>query len=87
LLRWPYVGPDGQRRVQREALELKVWRKGEKNPLATGKAQLDAYLARLGLDEGILVIFDRRPRKRGVVKPRRSRTRTPSGRAVTLLRV
>lgn len=41
-------------------MELKVWRDGEADPLAEGLAQLDEYLAGLGLDAGWLVIFDRR---------------------------
>lgn len=51
LLRY---GPD------RMAMELKVWRDGERDPLGEGLAQLDRYLAGLGLDAGWLVIFDRR---------------------------
>ena len=47
-------GPD------RLAIELKVWRDGEPDPRVRGISQLDAYLAGLGLDEGWLVIFDRR---------------------------
>ncbi len=86
LVRWPY-SEAGQRRWQRHALELKVWREGEKDPLPKGLAQLDDYLARLGLDEGVLVIFDRR-RDAGDAE---SRTRfeqagAPSGRKVTVLR-
>ncbi|WP_295881882.1 hypothetical protein [uncultured Thiohalocapsa sp.] len=41
-------------------LALKVWREGAADPLAEGLAQLDGYLAGLGLDSGWLVIFDRR---------------------------
>jgi hypothetical protein len=41
-------------------MELKVWRDGASDPLPEGLAQLDAYLAGLGLDRGWLVIFDRR---------------------------
>ena len=43
------------------AIELKVWREDEPDPLAEGLVQLEAYLAGLGLSEGWLVIFDRRP--------------------------
>jgi hypothetical protein len=43
------------------ALELKVWRQGQVDPLIQGLEQLDGYLAGLGLNEGWLVIFDRRP--------------------------
>jgi len=41
-------------------MELKVWRDGAPDPLAKGLAQLDGYLAGLGLNDGWLVIFDRR---------------------------
>ncbi|MGW6498465.1 ATP-binding protein [Nonomuraea angiospora] len=82
-LRWPY----GERQVQREAMELKVWRPGQRDPLAEGLAQLDRYLDRLDLDTGYLVIFDRRPE----ASPMEERVRfhqdhTPAGRQVTVLR-
>ena len=69
------------------AIELKVWRKGEKDPLSEGLEQLDSYLSGLGLDSGWLVIFDRRPG----LPPISERTtteshRSPSGRSVTLIR-
>lgn len=41
-------------------IELKVWWDGEPDPLAEGLAQLDGYLAGLGLDHGWLIVFDRR---------------------------
>lgn len=74
-------GPD------RFAFELKVWRDGRPDPLAQGLAQLDAYLARLGLDTGWLVIFD----QRGGQPPIEERTSagevaTPGGRTVTVVR-
>ena len=85
-VRWPHRDPSGKRLWQREAVELKVWRKG-KDPLEKGLVQLDGYLAGLGLQEGALVIFDQRP---DIGDPE-SRTRfeeaaTPSGRKVTVLR-
>lgn len=89
LVRWPRLGADGRRIVQREAIELKVWRDGDKkgDPLASGLVQLDACLARLGLPAGVLVIFD----ARRAAAPLEERTRfeqavTPSGRKVTVLR-
>jgi hypothetical protein len=89
VVRWPFTGADGKRAVQRAAMELKVWRDRDKkrDPLSTGLAQLDEYLGRLGLDEGVLVIFD----CRSVAPPIEDRTRfeearTPFGRQVTLLR-
>ncbi|MGF1513850.1 MAG: AAA family ATPase [Elainellaceae cyanobacterium] len=42
------------------AMELKVWRQGRPDPLSAGLAQLDRYLAGLGLGTGWLVIFDQR---------------------------
>jgi hypothetical protein len=74
-------GPD------RFAFELKVWRAGRRDPLTEGLAQLDGYLARLGLDTGWLVIFD----QRGGQPPIEERTTaaeaaTPTGRTVTVVR-
>jgi hypothetical protein len=88
LVRWPYTSPDGERLMQREAMELKVWRAGENDPAPDGLAQLDRYLDRLTLSTGALVIFDRRPeappwQERGSFE----QTTTPSGRQVTVLRV
>ncbi|WP_433512226.1 AAA family ATPase [Nonomuraea sp. CA-143628] len=88
LVRWPYTGPDGERQVQREAMELKVWRAGENDPKPDGLAQLDRYLDRLTLTTGMLVIFDRRPeapawKERGALE----QATTPTGRQITLLRV
>ncbi|MEQ4721312.1 AAA family ATPase [Nonomuraea sp. B19D2] len=88
LVRWPYTGPEGERLMQREAMELKVWRTGGDDPLPDGLAQLDRYLDRLTLPTGVLVIFDRRPeappwKERGAFK----QATTPSGRQVTVLRV
>lgn len=87
LIRWPYMDGDGRRLTQRQAAELKVWRKGRPDPLAEGLAQLDDYLCRLHLDDGVLVIFDRRPDAEPIDKRVRFDTAaTPSGRPVTLLR-
>ena len=41
-------------------IELKVWRDKKADPLEQGLEQLERYLARLGQDNGWLVIFDRR---------------------------
>jgi hypothetical protein len=69
------------------AMELKVWRDREADPLAEGLEQLDEYLAGLGLSSGWLVIFDRRAGQ----PPTQQRTTTapattPTGRAVTVIR-
>ena len=41
-------------------IELKVWRNKKGDPLNSGLEQLDSYLARLGVNFGWLIIFDRR---------------------------
>jgi hypothetical protein len=87
LVRWPYTDADGKRCWQREALELKVRAGGDGDPLAGGVAQLDAYLDRLSLDTGVLVVFDRRPDAPPVAERTAFEQATsPSGRAVTVLR-
>ena len=54
-IHWPWA--EG---VQREVLELKVWRDRRTDPLKRGLDQLGGYLDSLGLDHGALLIFDRR---------------------------
>ncbi|MBM4346422.1 MAG: ATP-binding protein [Deltaproteobacteria bacterium] len=74
--------------VQQLVFEVKVWRDGESNPLGEGLRQLDGYLARLGLPQGTLVIFD--ARKRGVRWSKRgevSAAQTASGRTVAVWRL
>ncbi|GAA2108485.1 AAA family ATPase [Streptomyces synnematoformans] len=87
LIRQPYTAADNARSVQREALELKVWREGRPDPLTEGLSQLDDYLDRMELSTGTLVVFDTRPQA-ALVHERTafSQQRTPSGRTVTLLR-
>jgi hypothetical protein len=70
-IRFPYPGKNGARAWQREAMELKVWAKGRPDPLGKGLTQLEMYLDQLGLDHGVLAIFDRRPE----AGPIESRTR------------
>jgi hypothetical protein len=88
LVRWPYPGPEGGRQWQREALELKTWAAGKADPLAKGLEQLDGYLAGLGLDSGVLVVFDRRPdalpieERAGI-----GSATTPGGRGATVVRL
>jgi hypothetical protein len=88
LLRWPHSGPEGRRAWQREALELKVWAPGKTDPLVKGLVQLDGYLAGLGLQAGVLVLFDRRPDARPVEeRAGLEDARTASGRGVTVVRL
>ncbi|MCB9540634.1 MAG: ATP-binding protein [Myxococcales bacterium] len=87
LIRWPLLAPDGTRAWQRTAFELKVRAAGAPDPLPKGLTQLDAYLDRLGLDTGILVLFDRRPD----APPIDARTgledaTSPAGRCIRVLR-
>ncbi|NEO85538.1 MAG: ATP-binding protein [Spirulina sp. SIO3F2] len=69
------------------AIELKVWRDGRPDPLKAGLEQLDSYLARLKLDWGWLVIFDRRSglpdlAERTTTEP----AVTENGRKITVIR-
>ena len=69
------------------AMELKVWRDEEKDPLEEGLAQLDRYLAGLGLETGWLVIFDRRTGQPPIAeRTLATRARTPAGREVSIVR-
>jgi len=69
-------------------LELKVWRDGESDPLMEGLDQLDRYLAGLGLDNGWLVIFDRRSGQLPLAERLSdSERRSPGGRRIRLLRL
>jgi hypothetical protein len=87
LIRWPHQTPDGERALQREAVELKVWREGKPDPQTEGLAQLDAYLDRICLDTGVLVVFDRRPNAAPIAERTRfEQATTPTGRTITVLR-
>ncbi len=77
----------GGRQPVTMGMELKVWRDGEADPLDEGLAQLDEYLAGLGLETGWLVIFDRR----SGLPPIAQRTHTeaavsPAGLSITVIR-
>jgi hypothetical protein len=87
LVTWPWVDADGKRQLQREALELKVWRDGRKDPLEEGLKQLDAYLSGLGLDEGVLVLFDQRAAALPVDdRTREEAAQTATGKRIRVLR-
>ncbi len=69
------------------ALELKIWRDHEADPVLEGLAQLDRYLAGLGLGHGWLVLFDRRGGlARLSERTSASETLSPGGRRVTVIR-
>ncbi len=68
-------------------MELKVWRDGEPDPLAAGLAQLDGYLAGLGLDTGWLILFDRRTGQPPIAeRTTRAEQRSPQGRRIQVVR-
>ncbi|MEL7349842.1 MAG: ATP-binding protein [Cyanobacteria bacterium P01_A01_bin.116] len=68
-------------------MELKVWREGRADPLKAGLAQLDRYLAGLGLETGWLVIFDQRPGLVPIAERTTSeRVKTVGDRDVVLIR-
>jgi hypothetical protein len=77
----------GGRQPVTMGMELKVWREGESDPLADGLAQLDEYLAGLGLATGWLVIFDRRPHQPPIAQRTHTEAAlTPAGRSVAVIR-
>ncbi len=68
-------------------MELKVWRDGAPDPLKEGLAQLDDYLAGLGLGTGWLVIFDRRTGQPPIAERTAStEQRSPQGRRIQAVR-
>jgi hypothetical protein len=87
LIRWPWTDPQTGRTWQRLAFELKLWRDRKPDPLAQGLKQLDEYLDGLGLETGVLAIFDRRA-EAGPIETRTglSQATSPKGRAITVLR-
>ncbi|HSS49788.1 MAG TPA: ATP-binding protein, partial [Thermoanaerobaculia bacterium] len=83
-VRWPLPGGD----VERFAVELKVWRDGQPDPLAKGREQLGAYLDRLSLAQGTLVIFDGRRDAPQPADPTEARQEIEQdGRRVTVVRL
>lgn len=69
------------------AVELKVWRDHEPDPLTEGLGQLDRYLSGLGLDRGWLVLFDRRSGSpRLAARTSSLEATSPAGRRVTVIR-
>ncbi len=81
-IHWPWA--DG---VQREVLELKVWRDRQADPLKRGLDQLDRYLDSLGLDHGALLIFDRRSSAEPLADRSASSELEHQGRRIRLLRL
>jgi hypothetical protein len=58
------------------------------SPLAAGLAQLDDYLAVLGLDTGWLVLFDRRSGQPPIAgRTVQTEQHSPQGRCIVVVRV
>ncbi|MGB3291701.1 MAG: ATP-binding protein [Phormidesmis sp.] len=69
------------------AIELKVWHENRPDPLAAGLQQLDKYLAGLGLNQGWLVIFDRRIGLAPIAeRTTTQQVTTAQGKEITLIR-
>jgi hypothetical protein len=84
-IRWRVRGEE-----QLVAIELKVWREKQGDPIHEGLAQLEGYLGRLGLTEGFLVIFDRRRAAEEVPwdeRPRWENEALAGGKRVRVLRL
>jgi AAA-like domain len=68
-------------------IELKVWRDKSGDPKVAGLEQLDGYLARLDLETGWLVIFDRRSNAEPIADRVSTELATsPQGRSITVIR-
>ncbi len=81
-VRWPHRSG-----LQRWALELKVWRDGESDPVQRGLEQLGGYLERPSLDKGTLIVFD--SRSTATPLPERCSTDelTHNGKSFTVMRL
>ncbi|MDF5731437.1 MAG: AAA family ATPase [Rhizonema sp. PD38] len=68
-------------------IELKVWHHKKGDPLNSGLEQLDSYLARLGVNFGWLIIFDRRYNLPSIEERLTTQvTTTKNGRSITVVR-
>ena len=83
LVRWPVPGGE----TQRFAVELKVRRDGDRDPLQDGLLQLGEYLDRLELETGTLILFDLRSAAPPMAERCSVAELEQDGRAVTVLRL
>ncbi len=68
-------------------IELKVWRDKRGDPQSDGLEQLDSYLARIGVNSGWLLIFDRRSNAPAIEEHLSTQiATTKNGRFVTVIR-
>jgi hypothetical protein len=84
----PYAGSAGERLLQQEVVQLKIWHEDRYDPLAEGLSEFDGYLDHLSLGTGsTLVIFDCRLDAAPITERTAfTEARTPAGRTITLLR-
>ena len=83
LVRWPLAGQE----TQHFAVEMKVRRDKDGDPLDTGLEQLSQYLDRLELDRGTLILFDLRGDAPPMAQRCSRETREHAGSAITVLRL
>ncbi len=83
LVRWPVVGHE----TQHFAVEMKVRRDKDGDPLDAGLAQLSEYLDRLELDSGTLILFDLRSDAPPMAERCSRKTSEHAGRTITVLRL
>ncbi|MEM7350230.1 MAG: AAA family ATPase [Acidobacteriota bacterium] len=83
LIRWPLATGE----VERFAVEIKVRRQGEADPLIAGLEQLEGYLDRLDLEAGTLAIFDQRDNAPPLPERCSRRERLHNGRKIAVLRL
>lgn len=81
---WPSPRSDAP---QREALELKVWRDGRRDPLEDGLDQLATYLEALDVERGALLLFDRRSTAPALRERGEMREIEHAGRRITVMRL
>jgi hypothetical protein len=73
--------------VDQMAIEVKVWRDKQPDPLIEGLEQIERYLSRLKLGAGFLVLFDRRSNAAAWgERMRTEQAQTASGKAIMVLR-
>ncbi len=83
LVRWPVAGHE----TQRFAVELKVRRDKDGDPLEAGLEQLARYLDRLELDHGTLILFDLRGDAPPIAQRCSREIREHAGRTITVSRL
>jgi hypothetical protein len=88
LVRWPVPRRETQPgEIQHCAVEMKVRRDKDGDPLEKGLEQLSEYLDRLGLDTGTLILFDLRSDAPPITQRCSQTVSEHGGRSITVLRL